>query len=92
MPAESEAVTAAKSVLARIEDAVLFPLISLLIGVALLIFLWGSYQFVLGANDGAAREEGKRHMLWGVIGFFIMVSAMGLLKLAASTFGVDVPD
>ena len=86
---EAEHIVAAKGLLARIESAILFPLMTLLMALAVLFFLWGAYQFILGASDGTAREEGKKHMLWGIIGIFIMVSAMGILRIAASTFGVD---
>jgi hypothetical protein len=89
---DDTAVTAAKSLLARIEDAILFPIMSLLLAGAFLFFLYGAFQFVYGAADGEVRQEGKKHMMWGIIGLFIMVSALGLLRIAANTFGVDVPD
>ena len=89
---DDSAVTAAKSVLARIEDAILFPIMTLLLAVAMLFFLYGAFQFVYGAADGEVRQEGKKHMMWGIIGLLIMVSALGLLRIAANTFGVDVPE
>lgn len=84
-------VTEAKSLVAKLESAILFPLMTLLSAAAFLIFLWGAYQFVLGAEDGSAREEGRRHMLYGIIGLLIIISAYGILKIAAGTFGVPVP-
>lgn len=90
--AQSEgAVTAAKSILARFEDAILFPIMSLLVAVAFLSFFYGAFQFVYGSSEGEVRAEGKKHMLWGIIGLFIMLSAMGLLRIAAGTFGIEVP-
>ena len=89
---DETAVAAAKSILARIEDAILFPVMSLLMAGAFLYFLYGAFQFVYGAADGEVRQEGKKHMLWGIIGLLIMVSALGLLRIAASTFGIEVPD
>lgn len=89
---DDEAVTAAKSVLARIEDAILFPIMTLLLAGAFLFFLYGAFQFVYGAADGEVRQEGKKHMMWGIIGLLVMVSALGLLRIAASTFGVEVPE
>lgn len=82
---------AAESLLQRIEAAILFPLITLLLALALLLFLWGAFRFILGAGDESARATGKQHMLFGIIGMFIMISALAILRIAAGTFGVDVP-
>lgn len=89
--AEGAHVTAAKSMLAKIESVIIFPLITLMMGTALLIFLWGAYQMVLNADSAEAQEKGKQHMLYGIIGFLVMISAYAILKIAAGTFGIDVP-
>lgn len=66
------------------------PLIGLLFAVAFLVFLWGGVEFILGSGEaGEAREKGKRHMLWGVIGLFIMFAVFGLLWILARTFGFE---
>jgi hypothetical protein len=82
----------AKQLLAKINDAILFPLITLMIGVAVLVFLWGVFQMVRGADNEEARTQGRTHMLWGVIGFIVMLSALGILTIAAITVGVQVPN
>jgi uncharacterized membrane protein YdcZ (DUF606 family) len=81
----------AQSLLQKIENAILFPLISLMIGVAVLVFLYGIFEMIKGADSSEARDKGKVHMLAGVIGFVIMLSALGLLRIAANTVGVSVP-
>ncbi len=63
----------------------------LLMAIALLVFLWGGYQFIANADNDQARAVGKRHMLYGFIGFLIMVSAYGILSVALNTFGIAVP-
>lgn len=83
-------IAAAKTLLGKIESAILFPLMTLMMAVAFFIFLWGAYQFVLNADDDSARTEGKSHMLYGIIGLLVMISAMAILKVAAGTFGVSV--
>lgn len=77
----------------QIERLILFPLISVLLGVALLFFLWGAFRFVAHADDEGERTIGKRHMLFGLIGMVIMLSALSILRIAAGTFGVgtDLP-
>lgn len=80
---------AAKTILAKIESAILFPLMTLMMAVALFVFLWGAYEYVLNADDEGERSKGKQHMLWGIVGLFIMVSALTIFKIAAGTFGLE---
>jgi hypothetical protein len=87
-----DAVEVAQSFMDRINEVILYPLITLLLAVALLIFLWGAFQFVLGANNPSAREAGQKHILYGIIGMVVMVSAYAILWIAANTFGVSVPN
>lgn len=75
----------------KIQGAILFPLISLMMGVALLMFLWGTFSYIKNAEGDEARETGKKHMLFGIIGLVVMVSAFTILKIAANTFGIPVP-
>lgn len=81
---------AAQGLLANIERVILFPLMTLLMALALLVFLYGGYEFVLGAGDDEKRRKGKSHMLWGIIGFLVMISAYAILRIAANTFGCDI--
>ncbi|HEU4677334.1 MAG TPA: hypothetical protein VFS75_01295 [Candidatus Paceibacterota bacterium] len=86
----ADAVAEAHGFLTRLENAILFPLMTLMMAVAFLIFLWGGYEYIANAADDGGRETGRKHMLYGIIGLVIMVSAYGILKIAASTFGVPV--
>ncbi len=90
--ADAAHIEKAKSAVEKLEAAIIFPLMSLMMAVAFLVFLWGVYEFVLNADSDEARNKGKTHMLFGVIGFLVMVSALAILKIAAGTFGVDVPN
>ncbi len=81
----------AQSLVDRVNQAITFPLIALLLGVAVLMFLWGIFEMVRGAESVEARQNGQRHMLFGVIGIVVMLSALTLLQIAARTFGVTPP-
>lgn len=73
----------------KVNEIILFPLIALLSAVAFLVFIYGSVQYIMNAASDQAREEGKKHITYGIIGLTIMMSAFALLKLAAGTFGLD---
>jgi len=87
--AATQAQEVAQEFLAKINEAILFPLITLMMAVALLLFLYGAFEYVKGADNDGARETGKRHLLWGTIGMLVMLSAMAILYVAAGTFGLE---
>ncbi len=87
----SNHVQAAQTVLGKIESAILFPLMALMVAVAMLMFIWGGFEFVMNADSDQGRETGKKHMLYGVIGLLIIISAYAILKVALNTFGVPLP-
>lgn len=86
--AASEATCVAQSFLAKINDAVFFPLIVFLTALALLMFLWGAFRYLWSANAPASRETGSKHMLYGVIGLLVMTSAFAILSIAANSLDV----
>lgn len=82
----SNATCVAQGFLDKLNTAVFFPLIILLTGVALFMFLWGGFLFVMNAHNPTARERGRKHMIYGVIGLLVMVSAAAILGIAANSF------
>jgi uncharacterized membrane protein len=61
---------------------------TLMMSVAFLLFIVGVFEFVMHGDEDSARETGRAHMLYGIIGFLVMISAYGILKIAAGTFGI----
>jgi len=70
-----------------ITSNILNPLLALIFAVGLLVFMWGVVEFIIGMNvyDGDKKESGKQHMLWGIIGMFIMVTAWAILGFVAQS-------
>lgn len=65
-------------------------LVPVLFAVAFIVFLWGAFDtFIVGANNEDVKDKGKNLMLWGLIGFFVMVSVWGLVNILTGsiTFG-----
>ncbi len=61
-------------------------LVPVLFAVAFIVFLWGAFQtFIFGAGSDESKEKGKSLMLWGLIGFFVMVSIWGLVNILTGT-------
>ena len=87
--AASEAKKVAESLLERINEVILFPLMTLMVSVAVLLFLYGAFEYIYNAGNDSARETGRRHMMYGIIGLLVMLSAYTILKIAAGTFGIS---
>ncbi len=61
------------------------PIEYLLFALAIMYFLYGVYVFIQNADNAEKRQEGYNSMLWGIIGLFIMVSAVGIINLIVGT-------
>lgn len=64
-------------------------LIPLLIGIAVLFFIYGLVMFILAADDEDARKKARNKMVWGIITIFVMVSVWGLVNVLGSFFNLD---
>lgn len=60
--------------------------------VASAVFIWGIIQFISSAETDDGRVKGKRNILYGIIGIFIMISVYGILQLIVDTFDLKTPD
>lgn len=85
----SDAVCVAQDFLKILNDAILFPLITLLLAVAFIWFLYGGMKFIWSANNPTERENGRQHMLYGIIGLVVMTSAGAILAITANSFGLS---
>lgn len=76
------------SLIAKVGQNILNPIVLLLFAAALVYFLWGVFVFIRDYDNEDARSIGAQHMLWGIIGMFIMISAFGIMNLIARTIGL----
>lgn len=83
--------TTDSTILERFIDAVITPVIYFLFVVALFVFMWGVFQMMYHADDESERKQGRQNILWGVIGFVIMVGVYGLIRIVTGTFGIPDP-
>ncbi|MFA6408265.1 MAG: hypothetical protein WCW36_02205 [Candidatus Paceibacterota bacterium] len=61
-------------------------LVPVLFAVAFIVFLYGAFEtFIIGAGSDSVKEKGRNLMLWGLIGFFVMVSVWGLVNILVGT-------
>ncbi|MEK7556483.1 MAG: hypothetical protein AAB538_00730 [Patescibacteria group bacterium] len=77
-------------VIGTIGSVIINPLIQLLFAVAVAYFLYGVFQFIRKSQEGKP-EEGAQHILWGIIGFVIMLSVYAIINFILNTFGINKP-
>lgn len=78
---------AAKQIIGKINDLIIYPIVFVLFSLGFFLFAWGIVEFMWGMKNGEVSDEGKQHMLWGIIGMFIMVSIGGIVGIIDQTFG-----
>lgn len=77
----------AEQLIRNIERLIIVPIIKFLFALALFLFVFGIVEFMYGADNEEKIKRGKEHMLWGVIGMFVMISAGGIMWIICDTIG-----
>ena len=66
------------------------PLYQLIVMITFLYFLWGVLRFIIvfrKGEDADAKKQGQNHMLFGLIGLFIVLSIGGFIKWIQNLVG-----
>lgn len=75
--------------IAKVDNAIINPLINLLFALALVYFLYGVFEFFLNQGNEEKKTSGKSHMLWGVIGITIMMGVWAILGIITNTLNIS---
>lgn len=75
------------TLMSSIERVIINPIIFLLFALALVIFLYGIVQYLMNPDSEEIRKTSKSHMMWGVVGLFIMVAVFGIMRIILNTVG-----
>ncbi len=79
------------SLIANINTYIINPFIAFLFVLATVLFLIGMIRYYI-AGEEKDRETGKKHMAWGLVGMFIMISVFGIMRIIVNTFGIDLSE
>ena len=80
---------AVTTLVGKFEAYIVNPAIVIVFALGFFLFIYGLVEFLWKLNEGGDNAEGKKHMLWGIVGMLIMVSVYGILELLDGTFGLD---
>ncbi len=66
-----------------------YILVPVIFALAFIVFIYGVYKAYIYSNgDEKAVAAGHKLVLWGIVGFAIMLSLWGLVNVVANTFGL----
>lgn len=77
------------SLVRNVNRVILNPLIVFMFAAALAYFLYGVVEFLGNTENEEKRTIGKSHMIWGVVGMFIMVAVFAIMGIITRTIGAD---
>lgn len=70
----------------KVTTQVIDPVMALIFAVGLLVFIFGIVEYVWYlSNDLKEKGRAKQHMLWGLIGMFVMSAAYSLVLIIKNT-------
>ncbi len=73
----------------RVAAQIINPIILLLAAAAFILFIWGVFEFIRQAGDATKREEGRKAILWGLVGLAIIFGAYGIIDMAIGSFNLS---
>ncbi len=65
----------------KVETQIIVPAITVLALAAFILFAYGVFEFIRGADNEESRKTGQQHMIWGVVGLAIMFGAKTLVLI-----------
>ncbi len=77
--------------IANFVEFILTPVVALLFALALFYFVQGLIGITVNADKPESRKKGATHLLWGIVGFVIMVSVWGILRAITGSFNIPFP-
>ena len=77
--------------MSAIVGSIIDPIVLLIFSAGVFMFTWGLLEFLLKVDSPEDRKKGVQHMLWGIIGIFIMATVFGILNIITETLGLGDP-
>ena len=76
------------SLVKSVDKVVINPIIIFLFALAMAYFLYGLAQFFWSPDNEEIKKTSKSHMVWGLLGLFVMVAVFGIMNLILNTFQI----
>jgi len=67
---------------------ILNSLVYVLVGLAVIVFLWGVVDYVRKA--ASSKKGDRKKILWSLLALFVLVSVWGIIRLMCASFGANL--
>jgi len=67
---------------------ILNQILPVLLVLGVVYFVWGVISYMIGADE-EQKTKGKNKIIYGIIGFVVIISLWGIVSLVISGFGLD---
>ena len=71
----------AAKLISNIKAYILNPIIGFMFAVAVVMFIYGIVEYIWSADNEDKVAVGKKHMIWGIVGIFVMMGVYGILNI-----------
>ena len=68
--------------------AIVNIIVTIVFVLAVLVFGWGVVKYIMSAGDPEGEKEARGFLWWGVIGIAVLAFVFGIIRYAATYFGV----
>lgn len=89
LPAAADTtITTVAELVSRV-SSVLNTIVPLIVGLSVLVIVWGIFRYISEAGDEEKRREARQFIVWGIIGVFFMLSIWGFVHILDNTFTLE---
>ena len=74
-----------RTLMNSITKVIIDPLIVFMFALAMVYFVYGIVQYLLSPGSEEVKKTTRSHMIWAVVGMFIMLSVYGIIHLIINT-------
>jgi uncharacterized membrane protein YidH (DUF202 family) len=60
----------------------------LLFAIAMVVFMYGLFNYLVNISDKTKREKSKEFIVYGLLGLFVMVSVWGFVTIVSNSLGL----
>jgi len=65
-----------------------YVLVPLIFAIAFIVFLWGVFRAYIFKHGEEEVANAHQLILWGIVGFVVMISLWGIVNVVSNTFGL----
>lgn len=87
-PMVAGAISTVEGFVGRIIDVINNALVPLILALAFIVFIWGVFRYFISDTD-EVKEKGRDLIVYGLVGFFVIISIWGIVNLLVNTFRLD---